>query len=617
MLRLTLNGTPLQLPADIHLNLIFENPLMYNDRIPSSHSLSFNLPATPHNLRILGHPNRLNVRGAFREFNGLDIFYQAQKILTGVLIVSRFDKAIVCFFRGSVITDEMRLPLNEMPLGEFNFGNNRGASNPFNFYDGISWGSDYRDLIHRGIYTDPSMSNGSFVCPPMRVKEAVWPYLSDENSIPSIYGNAASSRMYLNFWNAKDEQYMMLDGVTPVHTACFPFPFLHAVVEAFFAGQVDRNPFSEGDLSRIVLTSTFHERFTDMLLPLRRGILLDGYATDAGGVDNFFFINSFMASIPANELIREALKLISATLYPSGHGFTLQSNSDLIESKNLVDWNSKLMGKMILSTRAAQRYDFGYNDGDAAMEDMQAVEVTSIKDMVDLPVGSEGELDIYVTSTRELYNKRLRQKADPLDPDRFSYELVSSAMGKRKSTESGGNGYNMTSSLQPVKMTVDQYWSENAAEFNEPIEFGDWYVPTFSGDRLERPAIPQIGLYLGVRETFSNLTGSVTSPYNLYPLLSPHNVDGRGNKIGDLSLQWEGPDGLLEKYHMPFKNWVEKDKTAVSADILLSSRDLRNLDLSQKVHLRGKNFFIERLSITIQKDKLQPAQVELIEADLP
>src|SRR5690606_705843 len=75
MLKITLNGTPLNIPPDLQLNLIFENPLLFNDRIPSSHSLSFDLPATAHNLRIFGNPNRLNSAVVFREYNGLDIFF--------------------------------------------------------------------------------------------------------------------------------------------------------------------------------------------------------------------------------------------------------------------------------------------------------------------------------------------------------------------------------------------------------------------------------------------------------------------------------------------------------------------------------------------------------------
>lgn len=617
MLKITLNGTPLNIPPDLQLNLIFENPLLFNDRIPSSHSLSFDLPATAHNLRIFGNPNRLNSTVAFREYNGLDIFFDAQKILSGVLVVQKFDKAIQCFFRGSVITDAMRLPVYQVPLTKFSFGNGLGSTIPPNFYDSGYWGSDYREMIWSSIFTDPELSTSPFVCPPMRIKDAQWPFQTNPDAIPQSYGNAATNRLYFNFWNAVNEQYMLFDALNPVHTVCFPFPYLHAVIDAFFAGQVDQNPFAEGDLSRIVLTSTYHPRWMEMLLQLRRGILLDTYAEDVGETDNYFYLNSFLGSIPANELIREALKLISATLYPTGTGFNIKANTDIIRSTDLVDWNAKLIKQLAIYRKEGQSYDFGYTEGEVTnLEEIEGMEVATIKDMVDTPVGSEGELNFYVTSTREYYTKKLKNKADPGDPDRFSYELISSAIGRKKTTENQQSGYNMASSLQPIKMTVDQYWFEDTAEPGQKIQFGDWYVPVWEGNRLERPSMPQIGLYLGVRETFSNLPGAITSPYNLYPLLSPHNVDGWGNKVGNLSLEWEGENGFLNKYHLPFKHWIEQDKVAVSGDFVLSSRDLRQLDLSRKVHLRGKNFFIEKLSVTIRRNKIEPAQVDLIEADV-
>lgn len=44
--------------------------------------------------------------------------------------------------------------------------------------------------------------------------------------------------------------------------------------------------------------------------------------------------------------------------------------------------------------------------------------------------------------------------------------------------------------------------------------------------------------------------------------------------------------------------------------------DIANLDMSRKVHLRGINFFIERVELTIRQNKIEPAAIDLIESDI-
>jgi len=603
MLKMLLRGVPVNYPPDISLNLIYENPFFFNDRIPSNHSLNFSLPPTNHNLKLFNRPDRINSFNSFREYDGFEIYFGTVRILSGVLVVQEFERDIKCFFRGSVITDGMRSSLFQLPMAFYGFGTNTASNNLFS---PDFWGDGYRQLIQPTLF-----NNADFCAPVMRIADEPWPYLGNPDAIPTDAGNFATLKQYVNFFNARDEQYVLFGGSAPIHTVVFPFPRARYIFEAFFDGRLDVNPFASGELQKIVLTNTYHPRYNESLLSIRRGILLDGYSSAEEAPDNFFYLNSFLPSLPANEMVRELLKLVAATMFPAGNGFRIRTNTDILADSNRVNWDAKRINLLTISKQEGQSYAYGYGQAVAGIEDFEGVEVDTVLEMYNYSVPSEGEINIYVRDTKELWNKRLRPKADPSDPQRYFFELKGSGLGARSGDDQGG--FEMKPNLEPVRMGIHEYWHENT-NFGG-IELGSWYVPEFTGNRLSRPERPQIGLFHGARESFSTLAGSVSSP-NLYPLMTPHNYDARGNRLGDLSLEWEGPDGLLANFHGDYRDYISQAKRFVRGLFLLSSLDLKNMDLSRKVYLRGMNFFVERINITIRQGKIEPAQVDLVQADL-
>lgn len=599
MLKFVLNGVALNYEKDIALNLIYENPFFFNDRIPSSHSLNFELPPTDHNLKQFNFPNRLNGLGGFKEYPGFEVFFATHKILSGVLVVQEFRTRIKCFFRGSVITDNMRQPLFQQEMNLYSFGTNTANTN---IYSPNFWGNNYRLLIKSSI-----QNTQDFACPPMRYPDMWFTSVDNENEIPIAGGNQATLRAYFNFWNPHEEEYVMRGGAQDVHTVCFPFPKLRYIFDVFFGGQLQENPFAEGELERLVATSTFHPNFNLDLVTQRRGFLLDGYS-EFGADDNFILLNSFLSRMPANAFVREALKLISASLFPLGNGFLIKRNREVLEGETVIPWDKKVASRITIGKKEGESYEYGYDDPLPTNEEFQGVQVDDIVDLYNYTVPLDGEVEIYVNRTKETWIKRRREKFNVNDPDRFTYELVSTGLGAASES-----GFNMKSGLIPVEMTIDEYWRENVN--NNGLEFGSWYVPVWRGDRLVRPELPQIGIFRGHTDAFTTLSGSPTSP-NFYPLLSPYNYDAFGNRLGDLSLAWEGEDGLLENFHKQYKEYIEQEKAFVRADVILSPTDLKKMDLSLKYHLRGMNFFIQRLNVTIRQNKIEPAQVDLVQADL-
>ena len=61
------NGVSLDLPEDFRLNMICENPLMLEDRIPAPYSVQFEVPSTIKNLQVFGMPNRIAANGLVKK----------------------------------------------------------------------------------------------------------------------------------------------------------------------------------------------------------------------------------------------------------------------------------------------------------------------------------------------------------------------------------------------------------------------------------------------------------------------------------------------------------------------------------------------------------------------
>lgn len=604
MLKLLLQGTALNLPPDFQLNLIYENPLFLNDRIPAVHSLTFTLPPTPHNLALLGNPDRIASTRSFREYEGLEVLFGPVKFLQGILIVTKFDKDIKLFFRGSTYPDEIQAQLNETTMERYDFG--EGLFSSLDFSDPDNFGYKYTQLM-----LDSLDSTENFATGPVRVKDEEWPDI-EPDEYPTDSGILATNTMYLNYFNAYDENFLISGVSEDYHGVIFPSPFVSYIVDLIFGDRLLSNPFHTGDFSKLVFCNFFHSEYgrqllftTDWFIP-NNGILLDPDPT-IPFTERFFDLNSFSSSMPVNDMLKEILKIVGGTLYTRGNDFEILFNNDVITATEQVNWTDKLLGKLAHWKEDAKTYLYGYAGIDDNPDISELTDSETIDDLQALTPAEDVTTTRYITTTNQVIAVRLRDKADPGDADRYSYEVVSGGYGGR---QSGDNGYSVVSDIIPLDVNIHDYWWEDTGS---PITFGQWYVPEWSGDRMQIQDRPFIMLFHGLQDTLSDKDGS-PGTLDKYPCLSGHNIDAYGNKLSDFSLQWEGEEGLLETFHKEFKEWIEEDKIYAEGDFLLSVTDLKNLDMSIKRHVKSKNFFIEKLEVTISSNKINPARANLIEA---
>ncbi|MEQ8548752.1 MAG: hypothetical protein RIC03_12620 [Cyclobacteriaceae bacterium] len=602
MLKIAIDGNSFDLYPDMSLNLIYENPLFVTDRIPTAHSLFSTLPPTRHNLKLLGYPNRLNIKTKVREYANLRVLFGPHTFLKGVLLVTEFDKDIKFYIRGAIFSDEIRGSISSADLDQENFGDVGSRFTP-NYYLNGDMGYEYREFIE-GTLTGPDDVRVA----PIRIKEVMFP---GGSPAPTLNGWFATTVMYFSYFNPNREEFMLGYPSFQAHTVCFPLLTLKYLVSEIFGSSLVNNPFAVGELADLVLTSTFHPKFSSVVLSAYRGMLLDSTEIDN---NQFLELESFSSAMAFNEMLKQVMKLFCMTLFVKGNSFEFKYNKDILADTSKSNWSDKLIGELAHWLEPGLNYAYGYSDCTCKEKPAGIIEVNNIEDLALQTVTDDNEKEIYVTNTNQLFNlkNRFDDETGGVSPEyEFETEVLDPGYGSAPNTPK--SGFNLISTVTPLPINIHPYWWENTGS---PISFGRWYVPEWSGDRLLRPEIPNILIFRGLRDTLTNKAGSDPAVKDKYPYLSAHNVDAYGQRLGDLSLHWEGADGLKTNYHTEFQSWIEADKVKARGIFRLSALDLKNLDMSERKHVDGMDFIPEKVEVSFKVNKIEPARVTLVEAPI-
>lgn len=593
MLKIIADGYAVQLTENFSLNLIIENPFVTAERIPTPYTTTFDLPSTPENLKFFKFPNRVTSKGGFKEY-GCRVYFGAINILTGALVVQQYNKTIKAFFRGVVFSDNLTKKLKDIDGEKYSFG--MGSRRSISFTSEENYAHKYMQFMQSRV-----VGSQDFVAAPVRIKDVAWPNVNPLHA-PAGYGYEALSLQYFNFFNAKDKVYTLGAGTDMRHGPVFPQPFLHTIFDEIFDDTLEENVFQQGELAKVVLVTSYHENFYDHIIEMYKGIILDN--SYDYNIEQYFKMESYLPELQSNEFFKDILKVFCCTLFSVGGKFRIVFNQDILNSKTIENWGDKLIGELSISETDALEYVYGYADNIDAMDDFVPVSTLgNLSDLVTLSViPADNEKEYMVASLNQVMKKIATNNPSFGPPVIYTYEVVNAGFGGFN--DPVGESFDMISNVTPLPMTVDFYWWTNTG--SPDITRRNWMVPIWEGDRTKRPNIGYIMIYQGLNNTF-------TQP-DQYPLLTNHNVDQYGNRLGDISLNWDGENGLLNRFHVAYKEWIETSKLRASGTILISALDLKNLDLSKKKHIKGKLFFIEKLSVTITNKGISPAEVDFIEA---
>lgn len=602
MLEIITNGVKLDLSSDTAITIQYDNPIFESNGIPTPFSFTYTLPLTTRNLTLLLNPDRVpsNVNYSKRlattiRFAGMDITsgYQTIEITS--------DDGIEVSFNSIIFPDISKLPLYKLPFEKLFLG----YAEKVDWLFGYKWDTSLAaEEYVRVLTTEINNSLPNFIPATMIVK--------GRDLVPNIeYSELTNQR------SMRINPYVNILKPRKKHIPAFSVGYIikNILPDAF--GIFDR-----GDFAKLMLVCSYHPAYQT-----KDDANVWNFDKDTGMVT--LNIADFMPDVSFEDFLCEMLKLACASMYISNGKPVFEYNSTIVGAKSSSDWSDKIIGNPVIGVALGSRYNVGYSDLATDNEHIPAERqlwvVPFISDMITMFTShnsNPGEVEfvgsnVFIQSTRQTYQVEINEVLSKDYKYHFDFKLVADTDEKLDAADDDERGtFDMVVNAAPVRMVV-----------GVDVKTDNLMVPSFDGTKTkhqyiycpevdmgsddEKPTRPDkltIGLYQGMTTSMQH-SGI---PFE-YPAISRYNYNTRGVNHTATSLDWTGEFGLLNKYHKEYKAWIEKDKRTVKADVLLSSVDLRNLDLRKKCHINGRNFLIKSLSVTLTSTMIEPAEVEFWE----
>lgn len=605
------NGISLDLPADFTLSIIHENPMFLEDRIPAPYSVQFEVPSSARNLQAFGTPNRIAANGLKKRLPA-DIIHFGYIVLRGAILLIGAEEKPKLQFVGNVLTDNMQKNLNQIELGDYDYGDFPLEANNID-YSG-SWATDYKAAMLTAATTGVP-----FAVAPMKIKGATW---EGEDNIGGIKNTL---RIFINYYNPYNHNFFITDGrleddYTPAHTPILPMPYLRDIINTAFGTMLESNPFAAGDFASLVLPTFNHKFYTyNNLLGSYYDHMLNPVMFFNPLVDDYLFngtdwrdlsihMKSFQQAYPFMSLLKDVLKIFSMTMF-TGNKFSIERNDDIMSRNVIVNLDDKIAGTPIKSYEPAKDYVFSFGDTKSVIT-TNVDKSPHLKDIYDRMLGAEENVDrvLQDESSGGIY------KLNKITVQKYVSDIIVITSEVQQSPnsvyyeESEREKYEVSSETKPIDLNIVPTWRQEAPGVsNNPINplptTFHWAVPEI--DIKDIKSAPYLMFRTGMSQTME-LNGT-------YPQLLANNYDPFGVKKFDFSLHPSGPDGLITKFHGSFKAWVEKDKLRLKTSVRLNPSELRTLDFRDKYHVGGRLFYIEKNEYQLTHRGLSLVESDLIE----
>ncbi|HIY76404.1 MAG TPA: hypothetical protein H9825_09090 [Candidatus Sphingobacterium stercorigallinarum] len=660
MLEIFVNGMPVDLSPDIQIALTIENPFMLEDRIPLPYSIAFDLPPTASNLKLFNYPNRIgayctdNLKRSFP----CEIRFASVNVAKGQLKLTSYLDTIKVQFVGADVNEDLRKKMYEFDFGRLEF---QGEYDEFDFMDPDNFAYRYKNWA-----SDAAQGmNEKLVVAPLAIKNTKEP---ESNTTVLDYGNSTfpfhymiieywrnparkpggyrvpfihQDDAYINMYNPSNASFAVTGSpgteVTYAHANIYPLYRVGWLIEKLFDSQLINNPFLTEGLENLVIPThyfpTWFRRVAQLYkhspeqvtAPMVSNMSWERLETEDPGrpryewqaiYDGQPYIDyaDFMPSIYVNELLKELLKLFSFHLVTIKGKFSIKTSNEIVEAPVRKEWSTKLIDRPEIDRYEAKEYEYGYSERDYVNYDdadlYGTLETIAGLGNIDMEPGiDEDDIRIYyVTETNSYYKitSSLVEATPPgIDPEEQDPEevLTIEYLGMKEPSESSATDtrYNSEVTLISPPIVPAPFFVTLDRELPGYPDTYFYNVPMISLNRTVRPESVSI-LYFDGQKPINTPIGATTPNY-------PSVV----TETDDFSLDWEGENGLIAKYHEGFKKWIEKDKVKISAGFLLTPIDLHQLDITEKIHVDGRNFFIEKIQVTLSRTKIDPAWIELIE----
>lgn len=337
-----------------------------------------------------------------------------------------------------------------------------------------------------------------------------------------------------------------------------------------------------------------------------------------------------------SDFLSNILKMFCATLFSDGAGYTIESNSDIINSKQYIDWSDKVAEIYSIVAGEERSYSLEYanennNYTPSKVDDLGQAEIDpsiitcySYEDMFRKFQVSPNYINVQIAQTRNIYSgKQVKARLyyhyegrkgivyNNYESLIVTMDIVYQAGLEKKNinrqsedskTYENNIGFNCVKCIPANVATPIREGSTDSQvtlrSMSPVIDF-----PTVGA---ERPSTVYIGVLIG--QNFLDQGNYFNRPIPYVDL---------GTEMSDnsYSIAIGGEKGLYETFHKDFAKWFIKKKDTIKADVFLSPVDIANLRLWRKIMIYNRLFLIKTMELTISdKTDIVFANVEFVEA---
>ncbi len=626
MLKIIVQGEPLDLKSDMIFEYRIKNPFFEDDVIPVPATYTFSVPLTSRNNRLLGYPLRLNQTSKVVEFEA-SIVFGAMVIAEGLLVIKTVSEkgSVNLFFKAQSDEGVLDEPLCDLHLNEYDLR-----------------GGDYLENLH-ALCEQAFRKEVPFALPMVRItnpsdKVAIFGMeRCDYAQITAILGFfgkkihkvALPDDVYVNPYSVfsqtlsernkyytikKDEEF--LDRIAP-------FPYLWHIIEVVLSSlNIYKNPFKDGGvLESIVVSATY--------CPKDRQVYSD----------KIFRVNKSLPSCNTGDFVKEVFKGFGFSLNRLRGKTDIVSYKEMLQQKPLSDWSSLL------------------EDGWSVEGVKPELLVAGVADKPKEYSVEEGEKRLLRTvqrSYRIMYELYLM--AHDLSVDGISYERKDIEMSAWYVVETGEYYYSyfdektqdywleykgvklsdapLLSSLKKKKRQANLKVPTMVVDFAGDLFEGDWskmpvngryegefstyvepdgfthrytYLPFIEAKRNERDFTPALLSYVGHESSYIPypLSENNVAPSPSYPFAT---TNGR-SALGKAGFDFAD----MKTFSLAAKEFFEKEKAVLKGKVLLSERQIKELSGIDVVMCKGKRWLLKEISIPIKPHRIYPAVVTLVE----
>ena len=327
---------------------------------------------------------------------------------------------------------------------------------------------------------------------------------------------------------------------------------------------------------------------------------------DPDGDDSFSIVET-LPKMSALDLIVNVAKLFCCAVFRVGNAFCIRPISSTVRQSTQISWDDKVADGFTLGMEPRQKYKFGYGNDSSectisyaqiqnsigpGVDDVK--EVFTYKDLFDkmsgntsatvcLRLSSQDDIETHCFSG--FWESDSKRGEFVFDQIYRPIAAVENPLEEEEDVDTIDKSVDF--SLAKCIPLVDQLEYKT-----DPTHNHAWHAAVIP--------IPSVGSERG-SEAFVGLVDrqGYGGSYTKYIITDNGHYFNNLHTESQLADADLSPAAMFEKYHRPYAEWLGKDRVTVSADLCLTAADIHNLDLSSKVHFRGKRWLIKKLSVTL------------------